>query len=189
MKIMALGDSHYCGTPCGRCGVNPNPRCNRLTSDVVRAFLDQDCEREGWMNTYLKFERSLVGHETTPEESRDIWDSLIFYNYLQVALGGPRVAGSPGQYDAGSVPFFSVLDRFRPDVLAVWGVRLWNSLPSERWTDGPEVVIDGYRVNNGWYGLANGAKARVVCVYHPSSAYDWSYWHRVLQTCGCPAEK
>ena len=72
MRIMVLGDSHYCGTPCGKCGINPNPKCNRLTSDVIGWCLDPNCEREGWMKTYLKFERSLVGHETTPEESRKI---------------------------------------------------------------------------------------------------------------------
>ena len=84
-KIMVLGDSHYCGTPCGRCGENPNARCYRLTSDVIEWCLDPNCEREDWMKTYLKFERSLVGHETTSEESRKIWDSIVFYNFLQVA--------------------------------------------------------------------------------------------------------
>ena len=76
---MVLGDSHYCGTPCGKCGINPNLNCNRLTSDVIGWCLDPNCEREGWMKTYLKFERSLVGHETTPEEIWKIWDSIVFY--------------------------------------------------------------------------------------------------------------
>ena len=91
-RIMVLGDSHYCGTPCGKCGVNPNPKCNKLTSDIIGWCLDLNIEREGWMNTYP---RSLVGHETTLEESRKIWDSIVFYNFLQVALHGPREAGTP----------------------------------------------------------------------------------------------
>lgn len=86
--IMVLGDSHYCGTPCGKCGMNSNPKCNRLTSDIIGWCLDSKCEREGRMNTYLKFERSLVGHETTPDESRKIWDPIIFYNFLQVLFTG-----------------------------------------------------------------------------------------------------
>ena len=125
-RIMVLGDSHYCGTPCGKCGVNPNLKCNRLTSDVIGWCLNPKVEREGWMNTYLKFERSLVGHETTPEESRKIWNSIVFYNFLQVALHGPREAGTLEQHQASIVPFFSILNTYQPDLLIVWGKRLWG---------------------------------------------------------------
>ena len=34
----------------------------------------------------LKFERSLEGHETDWLERRKIWNSVVFYNYLQVAV-------------------------------------------------------------------------------------------------------
>ena len=48
---MVLGDSHY--------GSVPEPT---ITRDVLGWYLDDSVEREGWMNTFLKFERSLVGH-------------------------------------------------------------------------------------------------------------------------------
>lgn len=177
---MILGDSHYCGTPCGSCGQNPNPKCNRFTTDVIEAYLDPKCEREGWMNTYLKFERSLVGHETTPDESRKIWDSLLFYNYLQFALHGPRESGTPEQHKASIEPFFSVLDQYQPDMMIVWGVRLWNNLPEERWIGSPGISVDGQAINSGYYKLSNGKPVRAICVYHPSAGYDWSHWHKVI---------
>lgn len=179
-RIMVLGDSHYCGTPCGKCGVNPNSKCNRLTSDVIGWCLDPNCEREGWMNTYLKFERSLVGHETTPEESRKIWDSIVFYNFLQVALYGPREAGTPEQHRASIEPFFNVLNTYQPDLLIVWGKRLWGNLPGENWIDGSEVQVDGYQVKNGYYRLDNGKKVRAICVYHPSVGYSWDFWYKII---------
>lgn len=178
-RIMVLGDSHYCGTPCGCCGVSPT-KCNRFTTDVIEAYLDPTCEREGWMSTYLKFERSLVNHETTLDESRKIWDSLLFYNFLQVAMQGPRQAGTPEQYRSAAGPFFSVMNQYQPDLLVVWGVRLWNSLPSEHWIDGIDMKIDGYSINNGYYQLSNGKKVRVICVYHPSVGYSWDYWYKVI---------
>lgn len=180
-RIMVLGDSHYCGTPCSKCGVNPNPKCNWLTSDVIGWYLDPKIEREGWMNTYLKFERSLVGRETTPDDSRKIWDSIIFYNFLQVALHGPREAGTQEQHQDSIGPFFSVMNTYQPDLLIVWGVRLWNKLPSENWIDGPDVKVDGYQVNNGYYRLSGGKMVRAVCVYHPSVGYSWDYWHKVIK--------
>ena len=179
-RIMVLGDSHYCGEGCKDCGQSLNCECNGFTSDVVRAYLDPYNEREGWMPTYLKFERSLVNHETTPEESEKIWNSLLFYNYLQVAMQGPRQAGTPAQYRTAAEPFFSVLDEYQPDLLIVWGVRLWNNLPGERWEDGAQKKLDGYEIQNGYYRLANGKKVRAICVYHPSAGYSWDYWYRVI---------
>ena len=94
-RIMVLGDSHYGSVP------QPN-----ITRDVLGWYLDQNVEREGWMNTFLKFERSLVNRETTPKDSCEIWNSLLFYNYLQVLLDGPREAGTEQQYKDSAGAFF-----------------------------------------------------------------------------------
>ena len=74
-RIMVLGESHY--------GSVTSPD---ITRDVLARYLDPSLEREGWMNTFLKFERSLVNKETTREDSRIIWDSLLFYNYVQTHI-------------------------------------------------------------------------------------------------------
>ena len=104
-RILVLGESHYCAEACADCGSRQHPECAGFTRKVVADYLNPCNEREGWMNTYLKFERSLVGHETTPDESRRIWDNIAFYNYLQVAMGGPRKAGTAEQYQAAAEPF------------------------------------------------------------------------------------
>lgn len=180
-KILALGESHYCDTGCADCGERGrHPECADFTKKVVEWCLDPSVEREGWMNTYLKFERSLVGKDTTPLESKKIWDSIAFYNYLQVAMGGAREAGSAQQYRDATEPFLDTLENLQPDVLVVWGVRLWNNLPNRNWTDGPKITVDGYDVQNGFYTLSSGKKVRAVCVYHPSVGYDWSFWHKVI---------
>lgn len=181
-KILAVGESHYCGSGCADCGeCGKHPECSDFTTKVVNWCLDSSVEREGWMNTYLKFERSLVGKETTPLESKKMWDSIAFYNFLQVAMGGAREAGTNQQYRAAAEPFMQVLEELQPDVLIVWGVRLWNNLPNRNWTDGPKVAVDGYEVQNGYYTLSSGKKVKVVCVYHPSVGYDWSFWHKVIE--------
>lgn len=181
-KILAVGESHYCGSGCADCGeCGKHPECSDFTTKVVNWCLDSSVEREGWMNTYLKFERSLVGKETTPLESRKMWDSIAFYNFLQVAMGGAREAGTNQQYRAAAEPFMQVLEELQPDVLIVWGVRLWNNLPNRNWTVGPKVSVDGYDVQNGYYTLPSGKKVKVVCVYHPSVGYDWSFWYKVIE--------
>ena len=168
-KIMVLGDSHYGSVP------QPN-----ITQDVLGWYLDQNVEREGWMNTFLKFERSLVNRETTASDSQRIWQSLLFYNYLQVLLDGPREAGTEQQYRDSSGAFFQVMDRYRPDIIIVWGKRLWKNLPWDNWIEGAPVTVDGEEIDNGYYKLSGGHMVRVVCVYHPSVGYSWDYWHKVI---------
>lgn len=168
-KIMVLGDSHY--------GSEPK---SWLTQMVMEWYLDQRIPREPWMNTFLKFERSLVGHETTPEESKEIWNSVMFYNYLQVLLSGPREEGTPKQYKDSEGSFWLMVYSNSPDVIIVWGKRLWKYLPWDLWTECDPVVVDGYEVDNGYYTLCGGKKVRVVCVYHPSVGYSWDFWHKVI---------
>ena len=179
-RIMVLGESHYCEEGCKDCGFqSKHPECIALTNGVVKDYLEKE-ERQDWMRTFVKFERSLVGEETDREMSRKIWDSVVFYNYLQVAMGDPREAGSSEQYQQASKAFFEVLDKYQPEVLIVWGHQLWRNLPEERWIEGEELMVDGQDIWNGAYCLANGKRVKALAVYHPSVGYSWDFWHRVI---------
>lgn len=181
-RIMVLGESHYCDEGCADCGDCQLHRdCIGFTQNVIRNYLDEACERENWMRTFLKFERSLVGMETDWDMKRKIWDSVLFFNYLQVAMGGPREAGTSGEYSEASGALFDMMDKYQPEYLIAWGNRLWNKLPGDRWEDGEDIVVDGYHVATGSYVLGNGKRVRVMAVNHPSVDYSWDYWHRVIQ--------
>ena len=123
----------------------------------------------------------MVNKETSMAESATIWNSLLFYNYVQELMSGPREAPTRGQYAASADAFFEVLEKYRPEVIIVWGKRLWENLPNVKWEDGERVLVDGYEVDNGYYCLNNGYKVLAFCVYHPSASYSWDYWHRVIK--------
>ncbi len=179
-RIMVLGESHYCGEECADCGdCSLHKECMNFTTNVVQTYL----KRNGglWMNTYLKFERSLVGHETDSDETERIWNSVIFYNYLQVAMDESRQAGTAEQYRRAADALFETLERYLPEYVIVWGKRLWNNLPSERWADGEDIVVDGCPNATGTYTLRSGKRVKMMVVYHPSAGYSWDYWHRVIQ--------
>ncbi len=181
-RIMVLGESHYCDEGCADCGnCSRHRECMNFTHNVVKDYLNREMEHENWMNTFLKFERSLVGHETDSEESEKIWNSVIFFNYLQVAMGGPREAGTAEQYRRASEAFFEVIDKYQPEYLIIWGKRLWNNTPNERWHGGEDIIIDGYATATGTYSLSNGRKVKTMAVNHPSVGYSWDYWHQVIQ--------
>jgi len=181
-RVMILGESHYCDKGCADCSnARVHPECYAFTNGVVNDYLDESIEREGWMSTYLKFERSLVGHETDGKERRRIWDSVLFYNYLQTAMGGPRKAGTNKQYEEAAEPFFEVLEQYRPQYVIVWGDRLWKYLPGgERWSWNADIVVDDYVNKCGNYTLNDGTKVKIMAVNHPSAGYSWDYWHKVI---------
>ena len=111
-RIMVLGESHYCDEGCADCGSCLRHReCMEFTSGVVEQYLDRGVERQRWMQTLLKFERSLVGCETDQAQSQRIWQSVVFYNYLQVAKGGPREAGTAAQYRQAGAALFDVMEK------------------------------------------------------------------------------
>ena len=172
-RIMVLGESHYIEEE-----INDDYR--RFTQDMVENYLSF-ADSEGWRNTLLKFERSLVGHYTEPQESRKIWQSLLFYNYLQVPMDGTRQAGSSQDYQEAVAPFFEVLEQYRPQYIIVWGQRLWGNMPAgERWSWNPDIVVDGQVNKCGNYALKDGTRVKIMPVYHPSVGFSWDYWHKVI---------
>lgn len=181
-RVMALGESHYCGERCANCGVAGKAGdCAAFTKQVIQAYLNPHTEREPWMNTYLKFERSLVGHETGQAERDGIWQSLLFFNFLQVAMDETRKAATPTQYQQAQKAFYEVLDRYLPESIIVWGKRLWDYLPGDgRWREEKDIVVEGDHIATGSYALANGQRARVMAGYHPSAGYSWDWWHKVI---------
>ena len=177
-KILVIGESFYC---------SEGEAVATLTTKIVEDYL---AIRKGeyrknnglWTNSYLKFERSLVGEETTPEDSQKIWNSIAFYNYLQVPMSGARESGSPIDYKNAEKAFFEVLNKLQPDLIIVWGVgKLFNNLPEDRWTWGKPLNVEGKDINNGYYQLNNKNEVRCIAVYHPSVGYSWDKWHNVIK--------
>lgn len=71
-RVMILGESHYCEEGCEDCGnVRQHPECCAFTNSVVSDYLNESLDRQRWMNTYLKFERSLVGMRQTGQNNTD----------------------------------------------------------------------------------------------------------------------
>ena len=79
-RTLVLGEAHICGGGCDDCGrVENAEECADFTSaNCIGLLLDGHTAK--WTATFRKFERSLVGHDTTPDQSRAIWNSVAFYN-------------------------------------------------------------------------------------------------------------
>lgn len=182
-KILVVGESHYCGD-CPECGnLTEASGCSNFTTEHCIVPL-LDGYKAGWTGTFHKFERSLVGHETDLQESRKIWNSVAFYNYIQKALSGPRMSPAWADFRDAETAFFETLDTLKPDLVIVWGVgRMFDNMPGgERWRNGETLTVDGYTVKNGYYRFGNEEETRVLWIYHPSAGYSWDWWYKVINT-------
>ena len=85
-RIMILGESHYCDESCTDCGdCQLHRECMNFTQQVLDDYLNENKERQNWMRTFLKFERSLVGEETNQAMRLKIWK---FGHLLQLSASG-----------------------------------------------------------------------------------------------------
>lgn len=179
-KILALGEAHICGG-CDRCGISFATQCDDMqTPNIVRSYIEN--YRGRWCATFRKFERALSGHETTDEESRKIWESIAFYNYIQVAMPEARMSPSDESWTISEEPFFEVLDALSPDLIVVWGTtRMYDNMPERNWRAPAPIVKDDISIRTGFYATGSGKDIRTIWIKHPSSAFSWDKWHEAIK--------
>lgn len=169
-KVLVLGESHYCDEELS------DEELSSFTREVLDCYLNLE-ERYSWMRTFLKFERALFNKVTDIKDRKNIWNHLMFYNYLQRPLHGTRMAGDLEDYKDAADPFFAILNMYKPDYIIVWGRRLFANLPYENGVEGeymPSVDM------NSWSYQIDGLTIKILPIYHPSVGFSWDYWHEVI---------
>ena len=185
LKVMVLGESHFCGEECENCGIASacaENKCKKFTQKVVTDYLDylnNKKEFEPWMNTFTKFGKALTGKD---ERSEDIWKSVTFYNYVQRAMNAARTCPSSEDFILSEDAFFEVLEKYKPNIIICWGKRLYNKLPNKG-SKGIDIETEYEFIETWIYNISNNQKSLVIPIYHPSAGFDWSYWHEVIVKC------
>ncbi|WMI42572.1 hypothetical protein [Parabacteroides distasonis] len=182
-KIMILGDSHYCRAAvyvkeCDSCARKNSDCFNWTIIGLERILKGEDFNRSH--NTYKKFEKAFLGNfNPTNEERREMWDSLIMYNFVQSAVSKARKSPSLTMYNESIDAFWSVLNQYTPNYVIVWGRRLWKKLPSELKDTNicsfPEKSIKEYI-------YPNGHKIYFLSIYHPSGGFKIEYWKNHIKS-------
>lgn len=170
-KVMVLGESHYADHPCDE---------NFTTEIIADHFLNPDDPHEGWKNTYTKFERALAGHILSQDEREELWNSLLFYNYIQEPLDDARIKPTASQYEEGKIPFLEVLEEYQPNGVIVWSERLYNVLP-QAGVQGENIPGQHWTQETWQYLLSNGHTVAVMPVQHPASGFSWELWHETIK--------
>lgn len=117
---------------------------------------------------YKKFARLLSRNrqlELTSEESKNLWNSLAFCNYLQVPsynFNGETVMGKdrPEYYEQALPIFQEYLNDIEPEVVVVWGGYTYPYISRL----GTKIITDYHAV----VVLPSGWKIDVIKIRHPS---------------------
>ena len=138
-----------------------------LMEAVLQGGYPQEDDHRDPNRAYKMFARLLSRNhqlELSSEESKILWKSLAFCNYLQVPsynFNGKTVMGKdrPEYYEL-SLPFFQeYLNDIEPDVVIVWGSYTF-----------PYICRLGERISDYHLviSLSSGKKVNVVRIRHPS---------------------
>lgn len=164
-RILVLGESHH-GKDTGK----------NMTKDIIY----EQCYSCYTMPAYTKFERALVGSTTNNILREKIWNSVAFYNYVQECISKPRKSPTKKQFDDSEAAFFEVLETLKPDVVLVWGSRLYDAMPYSNSKTGPNYEYEGYSYRSCFYNLVSGLSIPCYEMQHPSSGFSWKWWHGFL---------
>ena len=174
-RVLVLGESHYCANP----EAEATPF---LTINIIADLLNPDSEWEPYKNTYTKFAKSFVGciGDLDSETKAKAWHHVVFYNYVQVAMSGTRVAPTASDFQTSATAFFEVLERYTPDIVIAWGQRLYNNLP-QGGKQLPDLTISSGRFAGNatelWSYQVDGKSIAVMPITHPSAAYSTGYFN------------
>ena len=175
-RIMVLGESHIADPDSPEINDDAN-----FTTEIVEWYLDRK-ESPRWMNTFTKFEKALAGKELDGDEEKKVWNSLLFYNYLQTTAAHAREDRTREEFDNSADAFFEVLNHYEPEYIIAWGTgRLYNFTPGTNWQPAEPISFDGVTGKTGTYQLDNGHLVKALFINHPSVPFSWEKWHEVIK--------
>jgi len=165
-KILVLGESHYLNSK-DLIDYHANRQhIEQLTNNVINGYFEYKKTGvffERWMNTFTKFGNIFNGRKLSKEETIEFWQKCSFYNYVQAPTNGPRKSPTKKEFDWSLLAFENTIELLKPDLVVVWGYRLWHYLPRKQY----EIkIIDGTKIHVCNYGY----NLTMMRLPHPSSS-------------------
>ena len=102
---------------------------------------------------------------------------------MQVPMVAPRQSPTEEQFAESEKAFWEILETYQPDIIIVWGQRLWTKLPYT----GEYLPKENTLINNGkglYYYKVRDKKIPAMYITHPSaSSFHYQTVYDELKEC------
>lgn len=114
-RVLFLGESHY--------GSSNDEKDPKFTRNIVENWALR--RRSAFFTKIAKIVKDIGAYRPiSPDEKKDAWHRIAFYNYVQQCLPRPRMAPTPEMWEYAKMPFEQTLSEITPDIVIVLGKRL-----------------------------------------------------------------
>ena len=173
-KVLVLGESFYWGEEeeDSSEGEENENDASRFVIDLINGLLDDNPEYN--LRTFKRFENALTGNKEC--DRMDLWNHLVFYDYVQEPLTYPRLSPTEKQFTDSEKSFWNVIEACKPDIIIAWGLRLYNHLPQE----GEQGTDIGYGDDSIETWIYKDS-IRVIPIIHPAAPmFSIKKWNKIL---------
>lgn len=146
----------------------------KITRDEKGNIIDR------WVYTFENFSAALLGCYYDSKEVESVWNRIIYYNYVQVAVDAYNSKPTSKNYKDSIEGFKSVLSKYKPDIIIAWG-GVYEKTPALGGKDIETIEADGVRAKCYQYLLSDGKPCKMIKIHHPSMCFSWEKWHKVLE--------
>lgn len=174
-KVLVLGESFYWGDEEDDTEGN-NDDASYFVEDLIKQVISENPDFN--IRTFTRFENAMAhkNEEWGLAERQDFWNHLIFYDYVQEPLKFPRLSPSEEQFKDSEASFWKVIEACNPDIIIVWGKRLYNHLPQEG-EQGKDIECNDDSVET-WVYRNN---VRVIPIIHPAAPmFSTKIWNNII---------
>ena len=116
-RAMVLGESHYGGNE------ERAAFTIKVIGDVVNG-LDIGWRTRLFTKTARLFQLAAEDKRADRDECRDFWQDVLFYNYIQDYIAGPRIPPTSEVWESSRAAFDEVVEIHCPELILVLGKRL-----------------------------------------------------------------
>lgn len=166
-KVLVLGESHYSADEEGNASLDDPTFTNYIVQEFIN-YQNGEREHSSWMNTFTKFAKAFHNGDLSANEIVNFWERVAFYNYVQEPMAAPRQSPTTEQFTKSEKAFWEVLEVCQPDIVVVWGDRLWVKMPYT----GEYQPKENTLINKGkgfYYYKVGNKEIAAMYILHPSA--------------------
>lgn len=165
LKLMILGESHYEWKP------------GALTSNISDELINENIKGARSHRFYTNVFQAVTGQSKRSAglpAVKEFWESVLFYNYVQVPVGEkPRKSPSTAMWKDSKPAVVQTVQKYEPDAILALGIRLWRRLKHLE-------IVDRLAGETGRFA-GQSTDCWIRHINHPSSVgFKWSKWNEKI---------